>query len=74
MNTNLKTASASAAPDATVTSTSVDAALASQAAESDRAPLSPITALAAFFAIVFASMVAVAAVVSNDIALMVVGL
>ena len=74
MNTNFEIASASAAPDAPVTSTSVDVALASQAVKRDRAPLSPITALAAFFAIVFASMVAVAAVVSNDIALMVVGL
>ena len=74
MNTNFETASANAAQDATAPSTSVDAALTSQTAESHPAPLSLMPALAAFFTTVFASMAAAAAVVSNDIALMVVGL
>ena len=74
MNTNFKTASASAAPDATVTPTSADAVHTSQVAESDRAPRSLRVALVAFCTTVFASMAAAAAVVSNDIPLMVVGL
>lgn len=74
MNTNFSAPSTIAATDASVISSRADAATTSQAVESDRAPRSLVPALLAFFTTVFASMAAAAAVVSNDLALMVVGL
>ena len=74
MNTNFKTPSTSASTAKTIASISADAAHTPQAVDSDIAPRSLVPALVAFFTTVSASVAAAAAVVSNDIALMVVGL
>lgn len=74
MYTNFKNSSTNAATAVSVTPTSAFVADTSQAVERDQAPRSLAPALAAFFTTVFASMAAAAAVVTNDMALMVVGL
>lgn len=74
MNTNFNTRSTTAAINSSVTSSSAVAANTSQPVESERTPRSLVPAILAFFTTVFASMAAAAAVVNNDIALMVVGL